>query len=401
MSLGASARPAPSTPSPKKQVQGIARVDSIIQDLNSNYNLGIEICDKSLTPSHRRERARIDSQFARFDQISRILQQLVFRGGEPFVDRALKAFHRESKGACRNWIYKPKADCDILPTSHLPCKASTPGEQNELQEILIGILEQLRERLRPEPVALPSVQDAAGARDDSTDGFALPSRPSQQARPKRPSNDGLERSSKRVKEADIGYVATVIDKVPARKKVGRDDPVPSGGNFQSNGRTLGRSLCDASANTSKASLVPSIFSNNDFEPLPASQSTVDPATDEPKKSFSLPGHPQSSTADSFAPSSGDIRALDESFSHYVERGGEFPLSDQATRRIANSPQHGTEYSDISGLPDARTEDISAPGQGQAHPLEARLMNIWRRSPMTFAYNASLVDFSPSETSSVA
>lgn len=387
MSLRASARPEVSTPSPKKQVQGISRVDGIIEHLNSNYNLAIEICDKSLTPSHRRDRAKIDHQFARANKISCIFQQLLSKGGEPFVDSTLNAFHRESKAACRNWISKPRADWDTLPTSSLPYKASTPGEQNELQEILISILEQLRQRLRSEPVELPKSGTTAGTSDGCADGFVIPSRPSQQlmSRSKRPSNEGLEGPSKRVKDLELGHVATAIDKVPARKKVGRGDPVPS--IFKSNSRSLGRSSCDVSANTSKASLVPSIFSNNDFEPL-ASQSTVDPATDEPKKLLSLQGHPQSSIADSFAPSSGDIRALDESFSRYVEGGGEPPLSDQISDRIASSPQWSIQYPDISGLLDVRMQDVSAPPQ--AHPLEARLRNIWRRSSIVFACLASLV-----------
>jgi hypothetical protein len=379
MSLRSSVRPEPSTPSPKKQLQGISRVDAIIESLNSGYNLGIEICDKTLTPSHRQERAKIDNQFARFDKISRTLQQLLIKGGEPFVNRALEAFHRESKAACRKWISKPRADWDTLPVSSLPCKAITPGEQNELQEILVDVLEQLRQRLRPDPI-----------RNERTDGFAIPSRPSQSStsRPKRPSNEGLESSSKRVKEVDeLGHVATVIDKVPARKKGGRDEPAPS--IFQSNSRSLNRSFYDASASTSKASLVPSIFSNNDFDPLPASQSTVDPTNDEPKKV------PQSSIADSFAPSSGDILALDESFSHYAERGGGSPLlaepPNQVPGNIASSPEHSTEYSDFPGLLDVQMPDTCIFAPLQSHPLEARLTNIWRRLFLLFVVRGHDVD----------
>ncbi|OIW32897.1 hypothetical protein CONLIGDRAFT_569861 [Coniochaeta ligniaria NRRL 30616] len=361
----ATVRPEPSTPK-KPHSQGVARVDAIINDLNADYNLGIEICDKSLTPSHRRERAKIDNHFARSDKISRILQQIYYQAGEDSLGTALEAFHRESKAVCRKWIPKPRADRDTLPSSSSPCRATTPGEQNELQEILVYILEQLRQALRPGPT-----------RDGPTDdGFAIPSRPSQ-SRSKRLSDEGLQGTSKRVKERQLepGHVATTLDKVPARKKVGRDDPPdlnPRRSIFQDSSRSFNRSFYEASANTSKASLIPSIFSNVENEPLPASQSTVDPDTQEPKKPSARHGlAPLSSAADSFAPSSGDIRALDESFSHFAERDGESPL---------------TEYSEFSGLLDIQMPDVFA--SLPSNPLEARLKNIWPKSPR-WQHQASL------------
>lgn len=406
MSARATVRAEPSTPSPIKQPHlappGVPRVDAIISDLNADCNLAIDTCDKSLTPSHRRERAKVDYQFARCDKISQILQHLYSKGGEGLLDTTLTHFRRESRAACRKWIYKPRADHDTLPSSSAPYKASTPGEQDELQEILVLILEQMREGLRSQPPDRPATRSRAASRgrDESTDSFAIPSRPSQPPRPKRPSNEGLESSpNKRLKERQLerDRVATAIDQVFARKKVGLDDP-PS--IFRQSSKPLNRSLYDDSANTSKASLVPSIFS--DLAPLPASQSTVDPDTQEPNKRLRADFAPHPSTADSFAPSSGDIRALDESFSHFDEPGpepesplikrhhemgtGGQPVSSPwvthreppktAPLELFTSPAHSTEYSDFSELLDVHIPEILAPPQSTA--LEDRLRNIWRR-----------------------
>ncbi|KAB5517511.1 RNA dependent RNA polymerase-domain-containing protein [Coniochaeta sp. 2T2.1] len=411
----ATGRPEPSTP---VKNHGVARVEAFIEELNTDYNLGVELCDKTLTPAHRRERAKVDKQFARFDKISRILQHLYFRAEEGILTNVLEAFHREAKAACRKWIYKPRADHDTLPYSPAPCRATTPGEQNDLQEILVYILEQLKQTLQIRPLVLPKSKSITGATgDEPPDSFDIPTRPSQSTRSKskRPSNEGLESSPKRVRELQVEPVpvTTVIDKVPARTKVGPDD-LPSifakpslfqNSSSKSAKRPVQRSFYELSANTSKASLVPSIFSNTEFEPLPASQSTVDPGPSQPKK---VPPPladfvPVSSTAD-FAPSSADIRALDESFSRYAERGVS-PVFDEsreadaqtqarqwsanqvAQRRpsvgypeLASSPGHSTEYSDFSGLLDIHIPDAFPPLELESDPLKGRLTSIWPKTP---------------------
>jgi hypothetical protein len=393
MSLRTAVRPEPSTPSPKKKSlpNGPSRVDVIIKDLNAEYNLGIDLGDTNLTPSHRRERAKVDVHFAQCDRISRNLYFLYYQGGEGVLDKALHAFRRESKAACRNWISKPRADRDTLPSSSAPYKARTPGEQNELQEILVDVLDQVKELLQTD-----AIDSGQAERNDS---FDIPSRPSQ-PKPKRPSNDGLENSSKRVKSQQRqprpGQVTVAIDKVPARKKTHADiskEPRPS--IFQNSSRSLNQSFYDASANTSKASLVPSIFSEIEF--LPASQTTVDAGTQDRKKVSAREDVAHfSSTADSFAPSSGDIQALAESFSRFEDPDAEEALFDDAANtgignelrqtasRVglerAKSPAPSTEYSEFSGLIDVQTPDVAPQlaSPVQSTSLEARLKNIWRR-----------------------
>lgn len=152
MSLRSTARPEPSTPK-KDHLQGTTRVDAIIKELNTDYNLEIDSCDKSLTPSQRRNRATFDRRFARYDKIYQVFQQIYFQAGEDGLGTALDAFRREAKAACQTWISKPIGDPGTLHPS-APCKASTRGEKNELEEILVDILDQLRKTLQPTPIKL-------------------------------------------------------------------------------------------------------------------------------------------------------------------------------------------------------------------------------------------------------
>lgn len=366
-------------------MQGITRVDAIIQELNTDYNLEVESCDKSLTPRQRRNRATIQRRFARYDKIYQIFLQIYFQAGEDGLGTALDAFRREAKAAYQTWISKPRGDPDTLHSS-APCKASTRGEQNELEEILVDILDQLRKTLQPTPIKLPKPAAARDGRDEGSNSFAVPSRPSQ---PKRPSIEGLEGSSKRLKERQLepGHAATAGDKLPARTNAACDDPPdanPGPSIFRDANRSFNHPSYVDSANTSKTSLMTSIFSSFGTKPLPSSQTTVN-GTQEPEKT---PGR-VAPAANAFAPSSRDGRAHDElplsEQGHVVDADNETNqwVTNQSSRRnprqrspeLASSPGHGTDYSGFSALLDFQMPEIPAP---PSTALEARLKNIWRR-----------------------
>lgn len=392
MSVTAPLRSEPSTPKKKTPRSGPTPVEDIIRQLNAKYNLGIDLYDKNLTPSHRRERAKVDIHFAQCDKIASKLQFLHYEGGQGILDKALDAFRRESRAACLKWISKPLGDRDTLPFSSEPRRASTPGEQNELQEILLQILEQLVLFLRE--------IGGDGTEGERGDSSAIPSRPPQlKPKPKRPSNEGLENSSKRVKsqqrQAQPSHVTAAIDKIPGRK-INPEESMQS--IFQQpSSRSLNRSFYNTSADTSKASLAQSVFS--EVEALSPSQSTADPGSQNPKKPRLKVALRPPSTVDSFPPSPGDIQALAESFSRFDEPEAEVEvLNDrrpnvsagkgpprspsQAHLQRISSPAHSSEYSSISGLLDAPLPDVTSEPQLSSSTLEARLKNIWR---MLFAH----------------
>lgn len=384
MSLRSTARPEPSTPK-KDHLQGTTRVDAIIKELNTDYNLEIDSCDKSLTPSQRRNRATFDRRFARYDKIYQVFQQIYFQAGEDGLGTALDAFRREAKAACQTWISKPIGDPGTLHPS-APCKASTRGEKNELEEILVDILDQLRKTLQPTPIKLRKPAAAPDGRDEGTNSFAVPSRPSQ---PKRPSIDGLQGSSKRLKERqlELSHSATTGDKFPARETVAFDDlpdvnPGPS--IFRDANKSFNHPLYVESANTSKTSLMTSMFSSFGTKPVPSSQTTVN-GTQEPEKTSGR----VAPAANAFAPSSRDGRAHDQlplsEQGHAVDADNETNqwVTNQCSRRrarqrspeLASSPGHGTDYSGFSELLDFQMPDNLEP---PSTALEARLKNIWRR-----------------------
>jgi hypothetical protein len=395
MSLRAFGRPVPSTPARRNQIQGVPKADEIIATLNREYNLGLQFCDKSLTTSHRRERAKVDLEFARYDQIFHLLQQVVFKGGQRQVIRALHAFHREAKAACRNWKSKPGHDRGIITPSPLPHKASTPGEQSELQDIFLDILKQVRQTVLPLPTTLPKSDTETHARDGVDNGFAIPSRPFQQATQKRTPDEALESPPKRVRVLAPDEIATAIDNVATRESSGRDNPSRASSiSHRDARRPLGRSISDVSANTSNTSngsKVPSIFSSDSLEPLPISPSTLGACSRQSSEALPLLEYAsQSPAGDTFAPSSADIIALNEALLRHVERGEDLTVSDRyadthtpdesgwpAARYAADLPGRITDYTDCSGSFDQEMGEISPPVESSS--LEARLTKVWRMS----------------------
>jgi hypothetical protein len=417
----ASVRPDPSTPRRKRHPDW--SVKKILRDLNQEYNLGLDLRDTStLTPSARQERAKYDENFRRWSLIDAGVRFLLFKDANAWQN-ALHGFRYEARAVSQNWIRKPLGDPDTLPSSAEIRKATRVGEQLQLQEKLLEFIDEAKQMLLAGSGPVSVIQS-------DRDSPAVHTR-STRSRPKRPSTDNelvIELgTAKRVRsqarqQSNILPVSCSIDKVPIRQKVSfaqQHAPTLSS-------RTLGQSFYNQSANTSKSSFQPSIFSadNNGFPASQQTQTTVDSGSQQPQKESRRPAPP--SSVDFFAPSPGDLLALDESFSRYEAMEDEVPTSpddvpDKDPRPWGNnepepelptnattltnytlrgrddmehatSPTLSTEYSSFSGLLDVQMPDIApVPQPTVSDPLESRLKGIWR---MFFVLFFSLTPLTP-------
>lgn len=384
----AAARPEPTTPG-----RGPDEVDNIIDTLNKHYDIRIPLPDKSLTPSRRRERATFDPEYGRFDGIYWGIYFLYYqRGGA--LDRALSAFRRRSKDASKKWVPKPRSDPDVLPSSANVYSARTPGERLELQNLLLGAIDKEKDDLKPARRAYPKTTSAG---EDQPGGFAVV--PARHAKAKRPSSEGLDGATKRAKGGQADgqtqvrdepqQLFTAIDKVPVRQKIGMPGPSDPGtsaialaGRSITAQRSHQVSLCSTSMNTSRISIAPSVFSNQDADEPPPTQSTVEMNPDERKRPAVL-----ESSQDSLQPSSGVIHALHEAFSCYQDSDVVESVAPPSERRQSrDSPSLSTVYSGVSGMLDLSMPDAKplSPKATTSEPktLEHRLQSIWRKFPMT-------------------
>lgn len=375
----AAARPAPTTPR-KPRVQS---VEDIIVALNDDYNVDIPLPDSSLTPSYRLERAKYDTEYGRRDRIYKGIHFLYHkREGE--LERTLRAFHYESKAASQNWLPKPSADPDVLPCSSGTSRADTPGEILELQTILLDTIERMMLSLKP---SLSGRQTTAGVSEVQTDSFVGPPRPS---RPKRSSHEGLDGSTKRVRshQAETNSDETqelfaAIDKVPVRHKAtarGSSDletstaaPNVRLGQKSFNGTSLNTSL-----NTSKVSMVTSVFSVQDPNGVSATQSTVEANINGTQRTV-----PVECSQDSLMPSSDVLRALDESFNHIQSAVDENPGTPRS-ERVSGSVDLSTGYTEVFEMQDVLAPNAKPPppiGSRKTPTLGSRLQSIWRKFPI--------------------
>jgi len=386
----AAARPEPTTPRKKRADS----VDNIIATLNHDYNVAIQLPDKSLTPSHRRERAKFDLEYDRCDKIYRGIHFLYFQSEEE-LQRVLHVFHFESKAASQKWVRKPRAGLDVLPSSSDAYRASTPGERLELQTILLDTIDLIKTSLQP---LLPSsTSTVVNGQHGSLMG------PPQPLAAKRPSCDGLDASTKRAR-GDRGQahdepqqLFAAIDHVPVRHKVttprlgaatSTERPAPTQ-------KSLDRSFYNTSVNTSKVSMVSSVFSEQAVNDPPATQSTVDASIDDTsidkRKRLTAAG----SSQDSLMPSSGVLRALNESFSRFREHEVvESAVAPLETRQHSPSPENSTIYSSVSGMldvpmpdpqpisPKAMSRPTSPKVTSKPTSLDQRLQSLWRKYRMS-------------------
>ncbi|KAH7631954.1 RNA dependent RNA polymerase-domain-containing protein [Sordaria sp. MPI-SDFR-AT-0083] len=127
-------------------------VEEIINRLNADYNLGIQcVADATLTPHRRKELAEGDESFGRHDKIYRALNFLYWQKDESLT-QAETNFFIEAKAASSNWIPKAHADPDTLSWSKEPPRATTAGQQWQLQTVLLEVLN----RFMPPPNNTPA-----------------------------------------------------------------------------------------------------------------------------------------------------------------------------------------------------------------------------------------------------
>lgn len=357
----------PSTPRKCRRIPSDCPVRAILGELNSKYNLDLEIRDSStLTPSARKERAAIDHDFRRWHHIEAGIRVLLSKD-ERAWQRCLHAFGFEARAASQGWIFKPFGDPDTLPSCADICKATTRGEQLQLQELLWESIDAARAMLQlgptpaPARTALPDNTDRAGR-----DGPAAHTRPTP-SRPKRPSTESelvieLETSpSKRFKsqlrqQDKQQAVTNSIDKVPIRTKVSFATPqAPSFSTSHSamvSSKAMGKSFYDQSANTSKSSFQPSIFSADYDEDSATQQTQTTVDSNSQRLKLQTPKAPtpaaDHSSSAFFSPTPGDLAALRESFSRHEQEAMEAEVAtipdedmmdeEDPRRRVAQEPK---------------------------------------------------------------
>lgn len=314
----------PSTPSKRNGSDALIR--SRIHNLNASYNLGLSLPredENLLSPSQQRSLNKSEEEI-RHDTIFRRLRIHHHKGS---LDEILRDFDDAARLAWQGWVPKPLADPDTLPSGSTrnPPRAFTAEQTVHLQHVLMSVLDNRDPRRRvfgrtqSGPSRLPN------------QGFSPP---------KRQSSEGLEDPfSKRVKACETSNIfqrpSAKIDDVPI---VSRNDILGSKEN-NGDGPALESQLAripvqspkdtttsfnsvyaSKSANTSYASLVPSVFSVPD-DRLPDTQTTIESSTQE-KKSYIGYHHPASS--DSFPISSEEGAILNASFNDPHLRTGPGP-----------------------------------------------------------------------------
>ncbi|KAK3681744.1 RNA dependent RNA polymerase-domain-containing protein [Podospora appendiculata] len=426
--------PSPSTPrkygTPRNQ--DTSRNDDnpvikTVEDLNAKYGLAIRIPDGSLTPCRRQQLAEKDESFRLCARICKGLHFCHYRS-EAFLNEVLDIFLLEAKAASQNWVPKPRANPTTLPSSRIPPRARTAGEQLQMQKLLAEILS----NFVPTPgTPSSSSRPLAISNNGHSARLLRANSPLQQAsqpsaRPKRPSyeDESDDQSPKRVKERagpsiPILPIASAFDKVPTRQRtydpaveeLGRDIP-----GRKSNKVSV---LHHESSHSSEESHSFSVFSqSNHTQQQQPTQSTVTAPSQERKRAaipptviqvtssqkrreLPLPAHLNHAARsdDAFSVCSDDLRALHES---WVRPDAVKPDAAKKKKQFIrhhdvqfkeescpSSPTASTVYSNIPefdeiAIPDTREPDTRKQVTETREPvsavLESRLENIWPKFP---------------------
>ncbi|KAL1872438.1 hypothetical protein VTK73DRAFT_1516 [Phialemonium thermophilum] len=258
----------------------------VIAELNQEYNLGIvDVYDRTLTPARRQAISRNDKDFKRHNHICGQIHRL-FYNDQDRLDNGLAAFKNDVRDAYRSWVPKPDAEPDTLPLARTYA-ARTSQEQCQLQELLLARLSSTP----PPPHASPATLPTLPQQDSSSPG-----------RTKRVS-DGSEtdrRSAKRwVLEGESQSAWTsAVDRVPFRQRLG----IPLQRSFHSE-------TTEAIGSSSKESVF-SLPKDRSFD----SQTTFSQDTLSP-------------------PSSSQIRALDDSFTSFMNRADKSALFEKKLQLV--------------------------------------------------------------------
>lgn len=385
-------------------------VEEVIRRLNADYDLGVQLPDRSLTPARRKQLGAQDEQFARHDRICTGIRFL-YHQRDGSLDRAIESFFNEAKAASQRWVPKPRADPTTLPSSSVPPKAQTAGQRWNLQTILITVLDNFRAQKMP-PLVLPTARPAPRAGPVAPAAPALPpilsASDDSEASPvlESPGSGGSKRSFELHGDDDHGAkrlrgrrlfpassapgdvdLTSAIDSVPARQRLGpapfpgreslptRHRHGPEGGSFSSQ------------ASSSRYS---SLFSSRSA-PY-STQSTLEASSQEKRRAPPTVAPPSSSSSFSGASNPRAAHVASPSAAAWTSAPhapSKHPAPDPPSH--PHSPSDAS--SDFSGfsvfsdacvahvleqpVPEQRVALRNAPTNGGLSPVQRRLQSIWR------------------------
>ena len=379
-------------------------VEGYIHALNQDYGLSTQLPDPSQSPVRRKERAARDKTFARWDQICQGLHHLHYRR-DGSIEKVNRAFFYEAKARSQHW--PPPQNRDLVTSGDFP-RAVTPAQQRELEQLLVDVIAQVKstpQRHGNGPVVVPRADEFRGSTaiavgDFAQDAATNPAEVSPPARTKRPPHDWYESSSKRPRSRglhpdDDGEPAGVyhaLDNTPSRQRQGmperRESPIP----FRAGDFIPVAADRASSFNTSKQSIVPTLFSERTASTVQTSQSTLELSSQERKETLQ---QFFTSTSDDYPPSSGEIRALHESFTANESRSAETtgldlgvhtpvaPVADKSPRnetspRVEKSLQVEKSLHTAEPMKDMQGSVVRIEPVKPDSVISAHLDGIWRK-----------------------
>jgi hypothetical protein len=369
--MGFPASVLPSTPAKRN-----GDVESVIRQLNADYALGIEVPDRSLSPARRKELADRDEEYARWWRIDRGIHFLYYQRGDS-LQLALESFFNEAKAASLRWVPKPRADPSTLPSSRVPPKARTAGEQYCLQTILIEVLDRFKPQAKSVPaLSLPRPGGHRATRHRSVyeidSGSPLPdspASPSTASTSKRSFDGDSDQDFKRMRSRHDLHardpspsptvLTSALDNVPSRRRVLGVNWSPE--RRQQDVQVVSRSFMETPGSTRGSNL---------FSPRNGQQSNptmTDGAMGQHHRSSNIvvprPTLPTPPSSGSFTTAQGSIVPNPPAFSQPSQQPRSSMFSDNT---LGSSPER---------LSFDRTSDVSSPPMNPE--LQARLQNIWR------------------------
>ncbi|KAL2187759.1 hypothetical protein L209DRAFT_683868 [Thermothelomyces heterothallicus CBS 203.75] len=264
---------------PDKNSRDKIEIEKVVRKLNTEYGVGIQIPDPTLSPNERRNLGSQDEQFARWDRIHRGIQFLYYQRGD-VLEQALCSFFSEAKAASLRWARKPRANPGTFPSTRTPSKVQTADQQENLQNILIKVINDYKARMTPS-LRLPKPSGAAvvarpGDESDASSPKSA-SEPPSSASSKRSFDRDDDHEFKRPRAQEFSALRyqspalDALDNVPSRRRLGgaRTDWSPERRRVD---EEPGISSIAASSSSSSSN-VSSLFSHSEGQQL--SQTTQD------------------------------------------------------------------------------------------------------------------------------
>ncbi|KAL2170754.1 hypothetical protein VTG60DRAFT_4502 [Thermothelomyces hinnuleus] len=266
---------------PDKSTRDKIEIEKVIRKLNSEYGIGIQIPDPTLSPNDRQKLGAQNEQFARSDRIHRGIQFLYYQRGD-VLEQALCSFFSEAKAASRRWAPKPRANPGTFPSTFpsacTPPKVQTADQQENLQNILIKVINDYKARMTPS-LRLPKPSGAAvvarpGDEPDASPPKSVSESPSS-ASSKRSFDRDDDHEFKRLRAQEFSALRypspasiNALDKVPSRRRLGGART-----NWSPERRRVDEEPGSFSIAASSSSNVSSLFSHSEGQQL--SQTTLD------------------------------------------------------------------------------------------------------------------------------